>query len=385
MSTVAQLVAALALVAANGFFVAAEFALTRLRPTQVAELERAGLRRARTVRHAVEHVDAYLAACQLGITLASIGLGVVGEPAFAALLEPLLGDGASIAGIGIAAALAFALITLLHVVLGELAPKSVAISRTTGTMLALAAPLRLFYLATRPVVDAFNALGNLALRPFGIPPAREAGHAPHSENELRTLLRDSSRHGLIDQDEGRLGENALTFGDRPARSVMRPRSQIIAVPATATVVAASERALAHGYSRLPVYDPDSGLDAPLGVVHLTDLLDALLRHPDVQVGQLAHPPAIVRPDARIDSVMRRLLVRHQHMALVADARGTTHGLITLEDILEEIVGEIDDESDRRRPSLTSAVRATHRSARTPASSREGRWGDPRPTNAAFSP
>jgi CBS domain containing-hemolysin-like protein len=201
VSTVVQLIAAVALVATNGFFVAAEFALTRLRPTQVAELERSGGRRARPIRHAVEPVDAYLAACQLGITLASLGLGVVGEPAFEALLEPLVGSGA---GIAIAAALAFAVIALLHVVLGELAPKSVAISRTTATILALAARLRLFYLATRPLIDALNALGNLVLSPFGIRPAREAGHAPHSDTELLALLRDSSRHGLIDHEEGRL-------------------------------------------------------------------------------------------------------------------------------------------------------------------------------------
>jgi CBS domain containing-hemolysin-like protein len=346
MTTFAQLTAALALVAANGLFVAAEFALTRLRPTQVAELERAGRRRAGLIRHAVEHVDAYLAACQLGITLASIGLGVVGERAFAALLEPLVGDGATLAGIGIAGTLAFALITLLHVVLGELAPKSLAISRTTTTMLRLAAPLRLFYLATRPVVDALNGLANLVLRPFGIPPARDGGHIPHSESELRALLRDSSRHGLIQEHEGRLGENALVFGDRPVWSVMRPRPQIIAIPTTASAREAAERALAHGYSRLPVYHPQPGLDGTVGVVHLTDLLDAVMRDPTGRVGELAHPLLAVRPSTRIDSLMRRLLAGHQHMGMVVDKHGTTKGLITLEDILEEIVGQIEDESDR---------------------------------------
>jgi CBS domain containing-hemolysin-like protein len=348
MTTFAQLTAALALVAANGLFVAAEFALTRLRPTQVAELERTGGRRARRVRHAVEHVDAYLAACQLGITLASIGLGVVGEPAFSALLEPLLGHGATIAGVGVAGALAFALITLLHVVLGELAPKSVAISRTANAMLGLAAPLRLFYLATRPVVETLNALGNLVLRPFGIPSAREAGHSPHSELELRALLRDSSRHGLIEEDERRLGENALIFGDRPVWSVMRPRAEIVAIPATASAREAAERALAHGYSRLPVYQPQSGLDSTFGIVHLTDLLGAVMRAPTRPVGALAHPLLTVLPSARIDAVMRRLLRRRQHMALVVDTHGTTQGLITLEDIVEEIVGRIEDESDRSR-------------------------------------
>ena len=364
MSTITQLTAALALVALNGLFVAAEFALARLRPTQVAELEGDHPRRARAVRHAVAHVDAYLAACQLGITLASIGLGVVGEPAFASLLEPVLGGGASLAGVGIAGALAFGLITVLHVVLGELAPKSVAISRTASTVLALATPLRLFYLATRPIVDAFNALGNLVLRPFGIPPAREAGYVPHSEAELRELLRDSSRHGLIDRDEGRFGENALIFGDRPAGDVMRPRSAIIAISATATVRAAAERALEHGYSRLPVYGPARGLDEPVGVVHLTDLLAAVLSDPEIPVGDLAHALPTVRPDARIDSLMGRLRANREHMALVVDAKGRTEGLVTLEDILEEIVGEIEDESDRpRRRARRSRSRPKSRSPR----------------------
>jgi CBS domain containing-hemolysin-like protein len=181
---VLDLLIAGALVLANAFFVASEFALARMRPTQMSEIELQRRPGARSLRHAVEHLDAYLAACQLGITIASIGLGVVGESAFENLLEPVLGAEAEVGGIAVAAALAFGLITVLHVVAGELAPKSVAISRTLETALRVAAPMRIFYMATKPLVDIFNGLGNLALRPFGIPPAREAGHAPHSEQEL---------------------------------------------------------------------------------------------------------------------------------------------------------------------------------------------------------
>jgi magnesium and cobalt exporter, CNNM family len=193
-----DLLVALALLFANALFVASEFALARLRPTQVAELERERRVGARSLRHAAAHLDAYLAACQLGITIASIGLGVVGETAFEELLAPLLGPEAELAGIALGAALAFALITLLHVVVGELAPKSVAISRTTDTPLRVVPAMRVFYLATKPLVDLFNGLGNLLLRPFGIPPAREVGHAPHSEGELLELLAESREHGLID-------------------------------------------------------------------------------------------------------------------------------------------------------------------------------------------
>ncbi len=185
-----DLILTIALLAANFLFVGTEFAITRLRPTQLKELERKGRPGAKSARHAVEHIDAYLSACQLGITLASVGLGVVGKPYFEHLLHPLVGNAAAAAGFTIAAALGYSVVTLLHVVIGELAPKSLAISRTVPVALIFAPLTRLFYLVTKPVVDLFNGMGNLLLKPFGIPPAREVGHAPHTEDELRELLRE---------------------------------------------------------------------------------------------------------------------------------------------------------------------------------------------------
>src|ERR671926_1018197 len=199
--TAAGVVLALVLVAANGFFVAVEFGLARLRPTQAAEFARRRRPGAKSVLHAVGHIDSYLSACQLGITMCSLGLGALGEPAFRKALEPLLGDAAEIAGIGVASALAFAIITTLHVVVGELAPKSAAIARTPPIVLALTPPMRAFCAATKPLVDLFNGLGNLVLKPFGVPPASEAGSQPHSEDELRSLLRESSREGTIGHEE----------------------------------------------------------------------------------------------------------------------------------------------------------------------------------------
>jgi CBS domain containing-hemolysin-like protein len=230
-----ELIVALLLVVANGFFVATEFGVARLRLTEAIEMERAGRPGSRSVRHAVEHIDAYLAACQLGITLSSIGLGVIGKPAFEELLSPLLGDGASVGGFGVAATLAFLVITLLHVVVGELAPKSVAISRTRRTALLVAPWMRVFYLATKPVVDIFNGMGNLLLKPFGVPPASEAGHAPHSENELRALLRQSQDEGLIGRDDRELTENVFAFGDRRVRESMTPRPEIDFVTTGASI------------------------------------------------------------------------------------------------------------------------------------------------------
>jgi CBS domain containing-hemolysin-like protein len=219
------IVAVLLLVAANGFFVATEFAIARIRSTQIDELEAQGKPGAKSLRHAVDNLDAYLAACQLGITISSIGLGVVGEPVFESLLHPVfgpLGDASYAVSFGFA----FGLITLLHVVLGELAPKSLAIARNTRTALAIAPPMRIFYVSTKPLVDFFNWLGNLVLRPFGVPPAREVGHAPHSEGELRGLLEQSLREGLIDPDEREFAEKVFLFGDLRARQVMLPRPEI---------------------------------------------------------------------------------------------------------------------------------------------------------------
>ncbi len=342
-------IVAVVLVLANGFFVAAEFALTRLRPTQVSELEHAGRAGVSSVRHGVEHIDAYLAACQLGITIASIALGVIGKPAFEALLQPVFGGAASAAGTAVAATLAFSLITLLHVVVGELAAKSLAIARTTSTALLVAPWLRVFYVITKPVVDLLNGMGNLLLRPFGIPPARESGHAPHTEQELRSLLAQSRALGLIEPGEHHIAERGFEFADRRVREVMRPRGEIEFVTADDSVRDAARRAIRVGHTRLPVCTPDRGLDAPLGLVHAQDLLEAILERPDVPLEQLMRPLNRVSEATLISELLAQMRHERRHMALVADEHGTTVGLVTLEDVLEELVGEIEDELDVEPP------------------------------------
>ena len=346
----AELLVALALVAANGFFVAVEFAVARLRPTQVAEFVREGRPGARSAQHAVEHIDAYLSACQLGITLASLGLGAVGEPAFHALLEPLLGDEARVAGFALASAVAFLIITVLHVVLGELAPKSAAIARTGPLVLMLAPPARGFYLATKPLVDLLNWLGNVVLRPFGIPPASEAGHAPHSENELRELLRESQEGGLIEPEEQYISEAALVFGDRRAREAMTPRSDVVFVTAGQLPREIAETAMRSGHTRLPLCEPEGGLEAALGFINAKDLLRVAFGEQE-DVDPLTRPIAHVSESERLDEVLREMRRDRRHLALVLDEHGTVVGLITLEDILEELVGEIEDEFDPRAAEL----------------------------------
>ncbi|MDQ3648658.1 MAG: hemolysin family protein [Actinomycetota bacterium] len=339
-----ELIVAIALVGANGFFVATEFAIARLRPTQVEEFEREGRPGAKSVRHAVDHIDAYLAACQLGITLASIGLGVAGKPAFEKLLDPLVGEVAVFGAVLLSAALAFGIITLLHVVVGELAPKSLAIARTSRTVLWVAPPMRLFYLATKPLVDLFNAMGNLLLKPFGIPPASEVGHAPHSEDELRSLLRQSSAEGLIALEEQELTENVFAFGHRRTREVMVPRLEIDFVTTAASVSEVAARATETGHTRLPLCEPEAGLDAPVGVINVKDLLPAI-DGGGLGLSEIARPLAQVPESMRSDELLRELRRARRHVALVVDEHGTVTGLVTIEDLLEELVGEIEDEFD----------------------------------------
>src|SRR5829696_6357226 len=305
---------AFVLVGANGFFVATEFAVARLRPGQVEKWVRDGRPGAKSVAHAVDHI-----------------------------LEPIFGEGAEVLGIGIASALAFGLITLLHVVVGELAPKSLAIARTQPIALFVAPVMRVFYLATKPVVDLFNGMGNLLLKPFGVPPAREAGHAPVSEDELRLLLRESAAGGEIEQEEQRFTENVLTFGDRRVREVMVPRSRIVFVTEGSSREHLVEVIRDSGLTRLPLVGDDGGLDAPLGLLHVKDLIVRGEKASSLQ--ELARPIERVPESMLIDELLERLRKLREHFALVADEHGTVVGLITLEDVLEEIVGEIEDEFD----------------------------------------
>ncbi|MDQ3647470.1 MAG: hemolysin family protein [Actinomycetota bacterium] len=349
-----ELVLAVVLVAANGFFVATEFAVTRLRPTQVDELLRQRKPGAKSVAHAVGHIDAYLSACQLGITMASLGLGALGEPAFHELLEPLLGDSAKIAGFGLAGAVAFLIITTLHVVLGELSPKSLAIARTERVVLVMAPLMRGFYFATKPLVDLFNGMGNLVLKPFGVPPASEVGSQPHSEEEIRTLLRESSEGGLIETEEQELSEAALVFGDMRAREAMRPRGEVDYVLTSDSAQGIAQRAIDTGRTRLPICEPDGGLEEAVGVVNAKDLLP--LRFDDgeaLEVSDIVRSLGHISESSRLDEVLRTMRASRLHLGLVHDEHGTVIGLLTMEDILEELVGEIEDEFD---PEVRAEIR-----------------------------
>jgi CBS domain containing-hemolysin-like protein len=205
-------------------------------------------------------------------------------------------------------------------------------------------------------VDVFNGLGNLMLRPFGIPPAREAGHAPHSEQELLELLAESGEHGLIEAEEQELAERGFAFADRTARDVMQAREAIEFVPLDAPIRLAAQHAARAGHTRLPVCEPERGLDAPWGLVHVHDLLAAVLREPAGELRGLLRPLPRVDEDTPVTTLLERMRDEGRQMVLVRDGRGVTVGLVTLEDLLEELVGEIEDEAPGRVPSLRRAAR-----------------------------
>lgn len=240
-----------------------------------------------------------------------------------------------------AGALAFGIITLAHVVAGELAPKSIAIARTERAARLVAPPMRVLYTVTRPFVDLLNALGNLLLKPFGIPPAREVGHAPPTEDELHELLRESARWGLIDQDEQLLAQNALTFDDLRVRQIMVPRRNLAYVTTDMDVRRIVDCLRETGLPRLPLCRPEGGLDAPIGLLHVKDLVPVLADRADIQLGTVARPLERVVDAMLVDEVLVRMRRADDEFVLVVDEHDTTVGGLSLEDIIDVIVGGIE--------------------------------------------
>jgi CBS domain containing-hemolysin-like protein len=336
---------ALVLVALNGFFVAAEFALVRVRESRITQLEQEGSARASVVHGVLRDLDSYLSVCQVGITMASLGLGWVGEPAVAHLIEPVLG------AIGITSerivtvvsvALGFAVITYAHLVFGEQAPKYFSIQKAEGVALWISRPLNLFRLMLRPVVWLVNASTNFVLRPWGVRLGEEM--EAHSEEELRIMISSSTASGVLDPEEREYLNNVFDFGDRVAREIMVPRPDIEALPHDAPLPDLAERAAFGRYTRYPVYEED--LDHVLGAVHIKDLFRAAKEEPEgFDLSTLIRECLVVPETKPIEQILREFQQRKLQMAIVIDEWGSVEGLITIEDILEEIVGEIQDEFD----------------------------------------
>ncbi len=341
-------VAVVLLVLINAFFVAAEFALVSVRPTRIAELIEKGNSRALWVHKAISDPDRFIAATQLGITLASLGLGWVGEPALSGLLRPIL----SLFPVEIevelshtlSAIIAFSIITFLHVVIGELAPKSIALQNPDDTALFVAQPTvwseRLF----KPFIWVLNGAGNAFLRWIGVHPA--SGHElMHSVDELKMLVTASAEGGVVEDQAEEMLHAVFDFGQLLIRQVMVPRTEMIAVPKdsdTASILALSTD---HPFTKYPVYADDP--DHIIGVVHLKDILHAINRM-DVEglvVEDLMREAIFIPDTARASTLLPAFRTRRQHIAIVLDEYGGTAGIVTLSDLLEEIVGEVSDPFD----------------------------------------
>jgi CBS domain containing-hemolysin-like protein len=355
MSTGAYLFLAALLVFLNAFFVAAEFAIVKVRSTRVQELVREGVRGSMAAQGAIQNLDAYLSATQLGITLASLGLGWIGEPAFAGLLTPIL------AAIGIwsanvvhsiALAIAFAAITFLHIVLGELAPKSLAIRRPEDVSLLVSPPLQLFYRIFYPALWFLNASSSLILRLLYIAPASESELA-HSEEELRLLLAESHRTGTLSASKRKLLENVFDYTRRSAKHIMVPRAEIVYLSLARPVAENLDTIRQSQHTRYPLCDAD--IDHVVGMIHSKDLFQPMgVQHP-ADLLKLKRDILFVPESRPLELLQRDFQQRRVHMAIVVDEYGGTSGLVTLEDILEEIVGEIQDEFDTETPRMEATA------------------------------
>lgn len=340
-----NLLAALVLIALNAFFVTAEFALVRVRDTRILQLEQEGSARAGRVRAALHDLDAYLSVCQVGITVASLGLGWVGEPAVSAFIRPVLGAlgilNESLVEL-ISVALGFAIITYAHLVFGEQAPKYFSIGQAERAALWISGPLGIFMFLFRPMVWLVNSSTNFVLRPLGIRLGEEM--EVHSEEELRIMISSSAASGVLEPEERDYLHNVFDFGDRVAREIMVPRPDIIALPSDAPLEELVEEATFGRYTRYPVYEGD--LDHILGAVHVKDLFRAIAEEPgNFDIEPLIRDCLVVPENKRIEQILREFQKRKLQMAIVIDEWGSVEGLVTIEDVLEEIVGEIQDEFD----------------------------------------
>lgn len=341
------------LVLLNGFFVAAEFAIVKIRETQLDALVQKGHRRARLARRLVNNLDAYLSATQLGITLASLALGWFAEPIFARLLTPVMSwlqvESEQMRH-SLSFAIGFSVITFLHIVAGELAPKSLAIQKPLPTSLWVATPLLWFYRLSFPFIWLLNHTALWLLRQVGIEPPREGEHA-HSEEELRLLFATSHTRTGGSALGRAIVLNALDLRRRIAREVMRPRHEIVGLNTEASIVECLDVAERTRYSRFPLCE-GGDLDQTLGVVHVKDLYACRLKARCGRDLLLATRKLIYVPEtARLEKLLQLFLDRKLHMAIVVDEYGSTLGLVTLENILEELVGQIQDEFDQEKPLL----------------------------------
>lgn len=331
------------LVLANGFFVASEFALVGVRRSRIEMMASRGNRGAQRLLDLLNNLNTYISATQLGITMASLALGWVGEPVFAHLLEaPLRGRVSDVALHTISFAVAFAIITFLHIVLGELAPKTLALERAEKVALAVSWPMQAFYKVFRWPIKMLDWSGTKVVRLFGLHPSAEHG-AVYTEDELRRLIDVSRQSGQLEEEEQRLIHRVFEFSDAAVREAMVPRTQVTSIPAGATLAEARNAFLQSGYSRLPVYG--SGPDEIVGLLFRKDFDMGRISPEEFQLKDFVRPATFIPVTASLGEALRQMQSARVHFVFVIDEHGAMEGILTLEDLLEEIVGEIDDEFD----------------------------------------
>jgi CBS domain containing-hemolysin-like protein len=345
MVTALYLLLVLLLVLANGFFVASEFALVGVRRSRIETLAATGNRKARRLLDLLDHLNAYISATQLGITMASLALGWIGEPVFARILEePLKGRVSETVLHTISFTIAFTIITFLHIVLGELAPKTMALERAEAVALAISWPMQAFYKIFRWPIRLLDWAGTRTVRLFGLHPTSD--HASiYTGEELRHLVDISRQSGHLEAQEQQLINRVFEFSDAEVREAMVPRTSIAALPVTATLDETKAAFRGLGYSRLPVYR--ERIDDAVGVLFRRDIepyLDGSLTG-EFDIERLVHPPLFIPAAAKLGASLAQMQQTRTHLAFVIDEHGGLEGIVTLEDLLEEIVGEINDEYD----------------------------------------
>jgi CBS domain containing-hemolysin-like protein len=336
----------------NGFFVAAEFAIVKVRSSQIELRIRTGSKLASISKNIIQKLDVYLAATQLGITMASLGLGWIGESVVTVLILDLMRfigiDISPQLAHKIALPLAFATITCLHIIFGEQAPKSLAILRSEQVTLMLALPLRIFYLIFKPIILLLNFLSNRVIILLGFERITEE-HGLHSSEEIRYLLEESSKSGIIAKTEHKLLENVFEFSDTPVKQIMVPHNKIVAVEIKMSSDDIMNTFIEQGYSRLPVYK--DSIDNIIGIIYAKDMISMLNHRNLIIINDIIRLPFFVGEDYKISRLLHSFQKERNHIAIVLDEFGGTAGIVTMEDILEEIVGEIQDEYDEEQPSV----------------------------------
>lgn len=338
------------LVFLNGFFVAAEFAIVKVRSSQIEIQAKSGSQVAKIAKSIIHHLDEYLAATQLGITLASLGLGWVGEE----VMKKLVFNVFSLIHVSITTTfaqnlgyfLAFLIITIMHIVFGELAPKTFAIQQPVRTSLFVALPLRLFYVIFKPFIWMLNGFANGILKLFGFETSH-SGEAHHSSEELQYLLDQGKKSGVLDSTEHELIKNVFDFNGRVAKNIMVPRTQISGVELNSNKDELLNRIIKEGYSRMPVYEDT--MDKIVGIVQAKDILPLMVNQTEFNLRDIIREPYFIPETKKINDLMTELQLKRIQIAIVMDEFGGTAGMVTLEDIVEELVGEIQDEYDEEKP------------------------------------